>query len=74
MKNDVDEFIYFMNNYVSKNNAFEHQLRNIQRIMLNSGPKIDSRMQQKLIDSIYKACIISDSKQKYRIWNKFQKY
>jgi len=74
VKNDVGEFIYFMNNYVSKDNAFEHKLRNIQRIMLNPGPKIDSRMRQKLIDSIYKACLILDSKQKYRIWNEFQKY
>jgi len=74
VKNDVGEFIYFMNNYVSKDNAFEHKLRNIQRIMLNPGPKIDSRMRQKLIDSIYKACLIRDSKQKYRIWNEFQKY
>ena len=31
-------------------------------------------MRQKLIDSIYKACLIRDSKQKYRIWNEFQKY
>lgn len=74
VKNDVGEFIYFMNNYVSKENVFEHKLRNIQRTMLNTGPKIDSSMRQKLIDKIYRDCLILDSKQKYRIWNEFQKY
>ena len=74
VKNDVDEFIYFMNNYVSKENVYERELRNIQRTMLNPGPKIDPRMRQKLIDSIYKACLILDSRTRYRVWSEFQKY
>ena len=73
VKNDVNQFIYFMNNYVSKENTYERELRNIQRTMLNPGPKIDSHMRKKLIDTIYRACLI-ETKNRSRVWNEFQKY